>query len=89
MKYYAQLEARLDLLSAAVDRICGDEVSGWFREYLGVGECGLAVEVAPERLAQDTPEARALAARLLPEARLMKLEQFFIEILTQAAGSEE
>jgi hypothetical protein len=85
-EYYRQLEARLRALSPGVDAVCGAEVGGWFAEYLDVGEYGLAVEVAAERLTADRSESQPLAEGLLPEARLMGLEDAFIELLTQAAG---
>jgi hypothetical protein len=72
--YYEQLEIRLRALSPLVDQLGDESLTAWFREYLDVGEYGLAVEVVAEQLPPQARRAEALVAGLLAEARVMGLE---------------
>lgn len=73
-EYYEALERRLRALDGLVARLVEDLIV-WYREYLDVGEYGLAVEVVAERLTPDMPHSLAspLAEALLAEAELMTL----------------
>ena len=75
-EYYTELERRLRHLDGLVERLVPD-ISPWFREYLDVGEYGLAVEIVAERLNADMPTefVRSLAVELLAEADRMSLEK--------------
>jgi hypothetical protein len=82
--YYEQLERRLRALEPLVIELVPDSAD-WYREYLDVGEYGLAVEITAERLTQGMPQdrVRLLAAGLLPEARLMDLSDAVIGALRE------
>ena len=49
-EYYGGLEARLRALTQHVESLATAEQAGWFREYLDVGEYGLAVKAISEVL---------------------------------------
>jgi len=84
-KYYEALEARLRALTPHVEILLDDESTRWFREFLDVGEYGLAVEVASEGLdrAMNRAHLQPLASGLLAEAELMGLPN---EVLWPALG---
>jgi hypothetical protein len=80
--YYEGLDDRLRALDGLVCQLVADLV-GWYREYLDVGEYGLAVEIVAERLTPEMPRelVESLAAGLLPEAETMRLAPGVIERL--------
>lgn len=86
--YYGALESRLRGLDGLVEDVAKD-LLGWYREYIDVGEYGLAVEVVAERLTPDMPvqTLRPLAAGLLAEATTMSLPENVVASLRQLADS--
>jgi hypothetical protein len=82
--YYAELERRLRALDPLVTELIPD-LANWYREYLDVGEYGLAVEIVAERLTAGMPQdrVRLLASGLLPEAKLMELSDAVIGALLE------
>ena len=72
--YYEGLERRLRALDGLVEQLVED-LADWYREYIDVGEYGLAVEVVAERLTPEMPGeiVGPLAAGLLAEAETMGL----------------
>jgi hypothetical protein len=64
----------LRALDGLVEQLVED-LSFWYREYLDVGEYGLAVEIVAERLGADMPAELLfpLAKGLLDEAEAMSL----------------
>lgn len=83
-EYYTELERRLRALDGLVERLVQD-ICPWYREYLDVGEYGLAVEIVAERLSADMPTelVRPLARGLLAEAERMSLEEAVVVQLQQ------
>jgi hypothetical protein len=82
--YYADLERRLRALDPLVVELVPD-LADWYREYLDVGEYGLALEIVAERLTPRMPQdrVRLLAAGLLPEAKLMEVPDAVIDALQE------
>lgn len=83
---YDGIERRLQALDPVVEQLVPDMVE-WFREYVDVGEYGLAVEIVAERLSPEMPPdvAAELATGLLAEARLMSLPEEVCEPLADLA----
>ncbi len=68
---FAVLESRLAALGARLEDLLTSEQQGWFAEFLGAGEYGLALEMLADWLSEDeTPlpaEARTEALNLASE----------------------
>lgn len=85
-EYYEGLERRLRALDPLVSELVAD-LADWCREYLDVGEYGLAVEIVAERLTPEISDdrVRLLAAGLLSEAKLMVLPDAVVGALQELA----
>jgi hypothetical protein len=90
--YYIELETRLDSLCPLVEELGDERLVGSYREYLSVGEYGLALEIVAERLPLEPDPSRVvnLAAGLLPEAKLMELDGTVhtLETILRAANGD-
>jgi hypothetical protein len=75
-EYFESLERRLRELTPLVAEVV-PEALGDYEEYLHHGEYGLAVETVAELLPEGevSEPCRKLAAGLLAEARVMRLER--------------
>jgi hypothetical protein len=87
--YYADLERRLRALIPLVEQLVPRGPAAWYREWLDVGEYGLAVEAVAEQLTPEmSAEARELPGELLPEAKLMGLPQAVVASLDRVCAPE-